>query len=683
MVTRISGLASGMDIDSMVKSMLQVDRIKVDKVKQNKQSLEWKQQLYNDINKEFAEFIVNAKKEFGLMTSKLSGIGWHKQATSNNEDAVTANVSGINSFSGTHDIVVKKMAEGVSLQSSGALAMKDWTAEDLTNLAEGGSFKFAINGKNIEVLSTDNLSSVARKINSAGAGVKASYDSTLDIFFLQSDTVGVSAKVQITGAVTENGEVEALGAASAEFIEKLKIGFNPISPNLAKRTSSNSMKDWKATGDFAIEIDSGESIQILEGDDIKTVASKITKANISGLSATYTEEEDGDLFLSIIGKGNLKISFENSEVEGAIDFKSKLGIDVDGYIGAKTGIGFSDEGSSGTVYYNGIESEIKNNTFTFNGVTFTAKSESKFIGADPNDPADYIKTSVSITPNIDTAIEKITKFVDEYNKMLDKAGSLIGEKANRNYQPLTDEQKEAMTEKEIELWEERAKKGLLSRDSSIANMLSTARSGLYQSVKGYNSTSNDYTDNITGTYSHITEIGITTQEYASGTVGGKLKINETKLREALANDADSVLTMLFKEPNSDYTKTLDDLGLAEGNERTKKEAEMKRSESGLFTRLVEDMSVGMKEIISKSGAGESSQLFRDVKYNLLLEFATGKQGGVSTIQKQMNDMSKQIDDLNVWLFNRENSYYSRFTAMEKAMQNANNQSSWLYQQMGM
>ena len=48
---RITGLASGLDIDGLVESMLSNDQARVDKAKQAKQTLEWQQEAYVDIIK--------------------------------------------------------------------------------------------------------------------------------------------------------------------------------------------------------------------------------------------------------------------------------------------------------------------------------------------------------------------------------------------------------------------------------------------------------------------------------------------------------------------------------------------------------------------------------------------------------------------------------------------------------
>ena len=101
---------------------------------------------------------------------------------------------------------------------------------------------------------------------------------------------------------------------------------------------------------------------------------------------------------------------------------------------------------------------------------------------------------------------------------------------------------------------------------------------------------------------------------------------------------------------------------------------MKEDTRGIFTRITDNIIDGMKDVINRSGTGGSDELFRTVRTTILGEFTMGennlsKKGSVSYIDDSLLKMDKEIDSLNSWLFSRENAYYARFTAMEKAMQN--------------
>ena len=536
---RLPGLASGMDTDSMVKQLMKAEQIKVDRVKQDKQILEWKKQLYNDINKDFANFILKVKKDFGYnsSTGRQGSIDWINKAVSSDEKIGTA-TAGSNAFMGNHKVEVISMAEGVSATSKAGLSQINKNGSDEKGLGYEGEFK--INNEVIKISKTDTLTDIAKKINSSSAGVKASYDSTLDRLFLQTDKVGSESKIIFSGDTT-------------------------------------------------------------------------------GLS-------DG--------------------TDGLIN---DLGLVYEG--GNKSG-------KDGEIKYNGLETTIKSNSFSFNGVNFTLNPSAK--------PGDVF--NVNVTADVDGVIDKVKTFIEDYNNMLENIGTLMKQKVNRNYKPLTDEQREAMSEKEIELWETKAKSGIIRNDRDIQSMMSSMRLDLYKDVEG-----------VTGSFKNITEIGITTQGYKSGSAGGKLQIDEEKLRKALEKDPEAVLEILFKEDKEN--------AVADDSKLSASELESKRKNSGIVTRIFDDMVVGMKNLIAKSGTGDEGKLLREVRSNILIDFTINggrysKKGSVSDLEDEISKYNKRLDDLEKFLFRKENDYYAKFTAMEKAMQRMNSQSGWLSQQLG-
>ena len=131
------------------------------------------------------------------------------------------------------------------------------------------------------------------------------------------------------------------------------------------------------------------------------------------------------------------------------------------------------EGVNAIIEVNGIEIQRSSNTFTVDGVTITVSETSD--------------TPVKINVSRDTEqIEKgIADFVNDYNALIEKLNELIRTKATyRDYPPLTAAQKAEMTEKEIELWEEKAREGLLRNDPTIYKLLQDMRSALYSRVPG-------------------------------------------------------------------------------------------------------------------------------------------------------------------------------------------------------
>lgn len=590
---RLSGLASGMDTDSMIKEMMKVERTKVDKLTQDKQILSWRQETFNSLNKDLVNFILDSKKKFGVKTNYSGSISyrdidWSKTATVGKDFKSTATALP-SAMDGKHTINVERMAEGVTAVSNDNITTgtkKDVITNQFTGFGENEIIEFKIKGKNGEVtfkignsadgtankseeddvknniiritkpINSVSLSEIVTKINNAtvsssegskSLGMKASYDSNLDRFFIQTRDTGTDATMGFEAVAGSKGE---------EFLTALKLNMTS----------------------FDADVKSTEALDL-------------TKA-YKGINA-------------------------------------KVDYSIDGAI-VKKGI------------------EYQSNNFTVNGINFTAK--------------EVKEVEITISTNADEVFNKVKEFIEGYNKIVDKMNSLVSEKTYRSFKPLTSEQKEAMSEEEVNLWEAKAKSGLVKGDEIITRTMQTVRSGIY-----------DVVDGVNGAYNHITQIGITTEKYVSGAAGGKLEINEARLKEAIANDANGVLDLLFKSPTGSLDTDDDNL--------TADNLKLKRKESGIVTRIYHNLAAGMKNIVEKAGVGQETNLLREVRARITQDFAT-KHGSKSLLDKNIFDYDKRIDRMNVYLSNREQFYYNKFTAMEKAMQRANSQSSWLTQQLG-
>ena len=556
---RISGLASGMDIEQMVNDLMKAERKRINPVEQNKQLLEWRQTQYQEVNRMFANFVLDSKKAFGLSQTTASGVlynksvnslNWVKTATSSN--TTVAEASGLaNAVEGTYELNVTRLAKNWSAASSGSISTGG-QRDNLVNqfgLTTGDTINFTINTTqgSVTVNKTDlenvSLRDIISEINTADIGVKAIYDQALDRVFLQSTKTGSDNTVSLTDDSTLEGGGKFIAGAD----------------NLLQLQYLDS---------------AGVSQQVLE-------------------NTTYAGED------------------------ALLDF------------GAATGI------TQGT------------NTFTINDVQITLKN----IGA----------STLNVATNVNGIYEKIEGFVEQYNELIDQLNTQLSAKRYNDYKPLTADERADMSDKQIELWEEKAKSGLLRNDFLVENTLSSMRTGFYEEVTG-----------LGGIFSHLTEIGISTESYASGSRGGKLVINKGKLTEAIQKDADSVLELLFQAPEQSLTVKAE-------SQMTSAEIKAKRSQSGLITRLYDNAIAGMKEMINKAGPGEDVELLRNVNSSMLIDFVT-EYGSISTIDDDISDLNLRLETLDSYLGKKEQSYWNKFTAMEKAISMMNQQSAWLAQQ---
>lgn len=284
------------------------------------------------------------------------------------------------------------------------------------------------------------------------------------------------------------------------------------------------------------------------------------------------------------------------------------------------------DGQDAIYMLNGVDNlSSSTNNFTVNGINFDLK------GADAGK-----EIYISVSKNNDAVFDAIVKFVDEYNKVTESVSDKLYEKRYRDYKPLTDEQREQLTDGQIDQWTEKARSGLLRNDSILSSVYSDMRMTMSKHVNvggGYEK------DGKTVLSNTLASIGITTTEdYMSG----QLVINEEILREAVEKDPQGVMDLFTKSSDSDDS-----------------------NEIGIATQLYENVNKAMKNISAKAGS--------ESEFSLVDDSFIGKEiEGVDDRIEQMEDRLKQVED----------RYWRQFTAMEKAIQQLNSQSTWLSQQFG-
>lgn len=280
---------------------------------------------------------------------------------------------------------------------------------------------------------------------------------------------------------------------------------------------------------------------------------------------------------------------------------------------------------NGTVYNaDGTKTDITGLTYEKDGQTVTA--DGLRMNGDKLEIFNGTTETIQVDRDTDQIIEGIKSFVDEYNKLIKTLNDYLDEDTSyKEYAPLTDAQKKEMSENEIELWEEKAKEGLLHRDSTIDSFLQSMRTALYEKPEGC-------------AYA-LYDLGIETGEWESK---GQLVFtsdSEAKLRQVLESDPESVM-QLFTD-----------------------------SEEGIFTKINNIMDDTAKISSGSPGA--------------LVELA-GVKGKASesnnTLYEQIKDIDDRIAALKETYEREKNRYWSEFNTMEQLISNMNVQSSWLSQQ---
>ena len=185
---RFGGIASGMDTDSIVKNLMRIEQMKVDRQFQQKTLLEWKRDDYRSINNNLRTF-----REQNVFNLKLQGTFQAKQVNSSDETALTA-TAGPDTLEGSYAVKINQLARGATLTS---------TVDQEGGFTEG-SFKIkggeGTQEVEIKVAATDTVANIAAQINakSGDSGIRAMYDAKLNKLFLTTATTGEKAEINIT-----------------------------------------------------------------------------------------------------------------------------------------------------------------------------------------------------------------------------------------------------------------------------------------------------------------------------------------------------------------------------------------------------------------------------------------------------------------------------------------------------
>jgi flagellar hook-associated protein 2 len=696
-MVRIGGLASGMDIDTIVGDLMKAERMPLDKLKQKKQTLEWQRDDYRSMN----SLLLNFRTE--LTNMKLTTKYRARSVTSTNSDLVTATASSA-ATKGSYSIEsVTKLAKAATKVSTdsmkasstnidatksiysqqGSIAVGagfNWsdgvigsqtlkadgvqkefnlslTDGELVKLAESSKMSVKVNGKAYEIITADPVTNPTPTPGAnqvlLGADGKLTFtdsipkDATIKVDYILDKKIetktlaagttdwqlsatllsGFSVDVTSEGATsTYNMSSTAVGDgyfALTDSSDPLKtIGkINPETGKVVFEPALSAESEFKASFtqryssfNLTTETSTGQKTEkflVSANDSLNQVMNKVNDSNV-GLTMFFdsfsgkvslTRTETGDFNA---GQLTRDTDLPVNQISAAGDFATEiLQLNSD-----------PSYGENATFTINGMETSRSTNTFEMNGVTFTLKQTFENL-AQP--------VSMSINNDTNQVFDNIKAFVDKYNELIDKVQKKTSEELYRSYKPLTDEQRETLSEKQQELWEEKAKSGLLRRDPILTSVLGSMRSNFYAPVQNAD---------VNPIMNQLASIGIkTTANYLAG---GKLEINEAELKKAIENDPQSVEN-LFRGTGTSF------------------------NEQGIVHRLYDTVNEAMDKL--KERAGNT--------------FSTSKQFALG---RQMDNVENQIDRFESRLTQIEDRYWRQFTAMEKAIQKANSQSAYLMQQ---
>lgn len=259
-----------------------------------------------------------------------------------------------------------------------------------------------------------------------------------------------------------------------------------------------------------------------------TMGGLVSKLQSLGLEANFDE---GNQRLHIASKGSGEknsFKFEDADTNGAL---SKLGLTS----------GTVAKGTDAEITLNGVDYKSSTNNIEVNGLTITAKSKGT--------------TSISTRRDTEGVYDMIKNFLTEYNALIGEMDKLYNAPSSKGYEPLTDEEREEMSEAEIEKWETKIKDSVLRYDSNLTSISSAMKNIMQQGIM------------VNGKQMYLSNFGVETLGYFNAKDNEKnlyhingdeddsaVSSKENDLKKMIATDPDAVISFFSQLAQNLYTE---------------------------------------------------------------------------------------------------------------------------------
>ena len=553
MPMRLSGLMSGMDTESIISQLVEAKKTKVTKAVKAQKTLKYKQDAWKPLNTQIKNFYLKT-----LSNMRYEG-SFVKKTTKVSNSSIVSVITGESAMNGVQSLKVNQLARsgyltggkmelipGAEKRDENGEIISDKVTAD-TKLSELG-FDLSGSTGTINVKSADGLTPI--KVDGSttvgsfvsalkSAGLNANFDETNGRIFVTSKGSGAANEFEISsGDAAGRAALEKLGLSyGAEAEESIASKKTALYSSLKSLASSNAdlqaalqninipMKD--ASGNvISVSADSltDEQVKALTDDNIVKIVSELQR------NTTIPDDLKADLEKWESSAGELVKDmrrFAETKKTAAADAEIEL---------------------------NGATYTSTSNSFNINGLTLTVNSTTA--------PGEEV--TITTQDDTDGIYDMIKNFFKEYNTMINQMDKLYNADSAKGYEPLTDEEKEAMSDSAIEEWENKIKESILRKDSSLGTISSTLKTLMMEPVE------------VDGKKMYLSSFGIGTLNYFTAPENEKNAYhidgdsddaetsgNADKLKTMIANDPDTVVKFFTGLAN----KVFDEVGkVMEGDE---------------------------------------------------------------------------------------------------------------------
>ncbi|WP_408072073.1 flagellar filament capping protein FliD [Butyrivibrio sp. JL13D10] len=550
MTMRITGLASGLDTESIITELTKVESQKVDKIKSDQKKYDMKMDKWKELNKKVVDFYNKTLSNLRYDSSFI------KKTTSVSNDSAVSVVTSGTAMNSNQKLSVDKLASSAYL-----------TGGKITS--NSGSLG-----------STTPLSSIS------------SYSSTATV---HKEAVKDEDGNEITPAVTDD-----------DYKNKIRIRFG-------KEPPEGATEDTREFID--ITIDPEQSIA-----EALAAFKEAKSSSGHGLNANF-DAGQGRIYMTSNKSGedeNFSIDFKDSDMRVV----KALGLDYDTNEDATHKVGEDSQ-----ITLNGAVYKSNDNTFDINGLTITAKQ---------------VASDISLTTTDDTSgiYDMVKNFLKEYNDLIGEMHTLYNADDGKDFDILTKEQKDEMTEEEIEDWNKKIEDSLLSKDPTIFRVMSEMKKIMMNSYDWGEIDINKETGKEVQVRTSFWSFHIATPGYFAG------------------EEVDRMKWHIYGDEDDDQYSGKED----------KLKAKIEKDPQ-LVSRFFKAIS---SEMYSKLG-----DLMKSTDFSSAYTLYEDKQ-----MKKQVDKYKTQLKDAQDKLGKMEDKYYDKFAQMEKAMTKLNEQTNSLAGMLG-
>lgn len=484
--------------------------------------------------------------------------------------------------------------------------------------------------------------------------VRSLYDNISNLRFtsawtMKKTTVSDSTKATVTAAgscVNGTQTLKIKQLAKGTYITGGEISNTSAGTAPTSATKLSELGYTGSGGDIQVKDSSGNVVKTVSVTGNTTIKDLVSALNGAGDTKASFDATNKRIFMT-----SNKTGEQNAfSLDGDADILKTVGLSKEG------GASIVDAQDS-EIELNGAKFTSANNTYTVNGLTIDCLAETG-------------NSEISITTSVDTQsmYDQVKNFLSQYNSLMKEMYSLYNADSAKGYEPLTDSEKDQMTDTEVEKWEEKIKAALLRRDDTLDGIMSTMKNAMstsyyiyngnavtYDSDKQYYKCNGNAIKNSDGSYVtsasqlklwasangakkySLSSFGIKTEVYATMTANSSqdaYHIDGDADDSVSKNNSDVLLNMLSSDPDTVSSF-------------------MKQLTSGLYSAIDTKMK-------SVKGLSSSYTIYNDIE-----------------MAREYSDYTDTISKWEDKLTDLEDSYYKKFAAMESALASLQSQSSSL------